>query len=75
MNEKGNCCDIATELKKLLHRVNELLEDRDLTDNEKKLITIINEEKLKANKLYQENIYLKSKLQCLIEKDTTDEEN
>lgn len=71
MNEKGNCVDIVAELKKLLCRVNELLADRDMTDNEKKLISIINEEKLKSNKLYQENVYLKSKMQCLIEKDTS----
>lgn len=54
--------DVMVELKKLLSRVNELLTDNDMTENEKKLIAIINDEKLKSNKLYQENVYLKSKL-------------
>lgn len=72
MSENESLKTIATEIKKISGILASMFDDSVLTDNERKLIAVINEEKLKCNKLYQENVYLKSKLKQYVDCKPTD---
>lgn len=68
MQENNELIGVLKQIKLLLEKINISLDSDELSENENKLIAIINQEKVRYNKLYQENVYLKSKLDALSRK-------